>query len=99
MITNNAKGIRRFSIEDLLDNGNVGDFYLDEARGEFWIECPNVGLIRIPTQESLENGARWQWDGNVDAPTLTPSINVNASLGDDKPKWHGWMRNGELISC
>lgn len=34
----------------------------------------------------------WEWDGNRDAPTLSPSV-------DHVGHWHGWLRNGEWVSC
>lgn len=36
-----------------------------------------------------------QWDGNLDAPTITPSI-LEAKWADDAPLWHGWLRAGVL---
>ena len=34
----------------------------------------------------------WLWDGNEDAPTLTPSIHC---IGH----WHGWVRAGMLVEA
>jgi hypothetical protein len=34
----------------------------------------------------------WQWDGNREAPTLSPSINV---IG----RWHGWLQAGKLVTA
>jgi len=34
----------------------------------------------------------WHWDGNREAPTLTPSINV---IG----YWHGWLQAGKLVTA
>ena len=34
----------------------------------------------------------WQWDGDRNFPTLTPSINV---IG----RWHGWLREGQLVTA
>ena len=39
----------------------------------------------------------WQWDGNVEKPTLTPSIGsprMNEGIG-----YHGYLRNGNWIGC
>ena len=37
----------------------------------------------------------WAWDGNREAPTLTPSI-----LQSGLPcKWHGFLTNGEFRPC
>ena len=41
----------------------------------------------------------WKWDGNVERPTLTPSINCVAEKGG-KPTggcgWHGHITNGVI---
>ncbi|WP_298172068.1 DUF6527 family protein [Novosphingobium sp.] len=37
----------------------------------------------------------WQWNGNAETPTLTPSI-----LQSGLPcKWHGYLTAGEFVSC
>ena len=36
-------------------------------------------------------GMEWQWDGNVEKPTLSPAIVL------DHPKgWNGWVRKGNF---
>src|ERR1700721_4305172 len=42
------------------------------------------------------NGGRpqWDWDGNREAPTFTPSINCEGNCG-----WHGYIRNGRCVSA
>lgn len=37
-------------------------------------------------------GKHWGWDGNEDAPTLTPSVHC---IGH----WHGWVRGGMLVEA
>ena len=41
------------------------------------------------------NGGRpqWDWDGNRETPTLTPSINCEGHCG-----WHGHIRNGRCVT-
>ena len=39
----------------------------------------------------LQNGSGWEWDGNVERPTLRPSLHAVGV-------WHGWMREGQLES-
>jgi len=34
----------------------------------------------------------WGWDGNIEAPTLSPSILLHN-------QWHGFLRAGRLESC
>lgn len=41
------------------------------------------------------NGGRpqWDWDGNMEAPTFSPSINCEGNCG-----WHGYIRNGRCVT-
>jgi len=92
MNTESAKGIRRFDLNDLLDNGAKGDFFIGENKQTIWIHIPGSGLICLPIKVGEKVTEHWQWDGNEDAPTIMPSIHV-------LEHWHGWMKNGELVSC
>jgi hypothetical protein len=104
MNNRSAKGIRRKDWADLVDNGQEGDFAWpssDErddagnlvARHDWiYIYIPGSGVCRWGVDRPLENGCQWKWNGNEDAPTLTPSLHLVGT-------WHGWMTNGELVSC
>ena len=87
---------------DSIDCRNVG-FGEMERQGDFCFDCdcdciyvwlpglsgPDcIQVSRTPTEKSRV----WYWDGNEEKPTLNPSIN---SVGE----WHGYMKNGRLISC
>lgn len=37
-------------------------------------------------------GASWSWNGNLDVPTLKPSLHA---VGE----WHGFIRNGFLVEA
>lgn len=52
-------------------------------------EC--TAILRLMPKTDMEQPA-WQWDGNEDKPTLTPSVNAEGI-------WHGWVRAGRLVSC
>ena len=41
-----------------------------------------------------QNGGRpqWDWDGNRDAPTFSPSVNCEKHCG-----WHGYIRAGRCV--
>lgn len=39
-----------------------------------------------------EPSPSWDWDGNIEAPTLTPSIH-------DPGHWHGYLTAGVWLSC
>jgi hypothetical protein len=45
-----------------------------------------------PSQKNAV-GASWQWDGNRDAPTITPSVNCEKLCG-----WHGFITKGHFTS-
>ena len=58
---------------------------------------PGAVIAHLPVRMTGEAAAApvsWEWDGNEDAPTLSPSV------WHDKPSgWHGWIRGGELVSA
>jgi len=72
----------------------VGDFAFDEDFTHIYIWIPGIkGPDAIQIQKGPAGGNRvWGWDGNVDKPTLTPSIHC---LGE----WHGHLVAGRLVSC
>lgn len=86
------------------DAKNPGDYVLtgrhgtDETCGLVFIcpcGCGSFGGVtfNVPAAEGL-HGPRWEWDGNTEAPTLTPSI-----LRKDECRWHGYLTAGEFRSC
>jgi len=51
--------------------------------------CPcGCGLICTCTVSGNDPGPRWSWDGNIERPTLKPSINIR------NEHWHGWLTDG-----
>lgn len=50
--------------------------------------CGVTGALDFRPHESPS----WDWDGNRDKPTLSPSVH---HVGH----WHGWLRNGVWESC
>lgn len=68
---------------------------VDEIR--FW--CGNgkkricgVALTLGEQANAGEGGKRrWHWDGNMEAPTITPSIGCDARCG-----WHGHITAGDM---
>lgn len=67
--------------------------------------CPNgrrCGLLLGPAfigRPRPDALCIWQWDGDVDCPTITPSINCLAEK-DGKPAggcgWHGFVTKGRI---
>lgn len=54
--------------------------------------CPRGQLCGVPVlPHRLPNGAGWSFDGNVDQPTLSPSVNCVGGCG-----WHGFITAGRM---
>ena len=64
----------------------------DRAILRFVCPCGCGGLGTVPILPGY--GAQWQWDGNTEKPTLTPSI---LRLSDCH--WHGYLTNGVFVQC
>jgi hypothetical protein len=84
----------------------IDDNRLPKAPGEFaWqINAPSRHLaMMLPCGDfanlpvNTPNG--WTWDGNEDAPTLTPSILCRRHVAGSECGWHGYMTKGELRRC
>ena len=74
-----------------------GDFklLLDGEDRRIVYACPRgKGLCGVAIAPSkLPNGASWTFDGNMETPTLSPSINCVGGCG-----WHGFVTAGEWRS-
>lgn len=67
---------------------------LVEMAGEPSHWCPGCNrLHRINVRNPNEStGAKWHWDGNVDRPTFSPSVNIVGQC-------HYFVRNGRIEFC
>lgn len=79
-----------------------GDAFHDAAAGAWWLYLPGDNApTSWPYREPLPNGARWTWDGNETAPTLSPSLHLQCGGGDShvplRTIWHGFLRGGRLV--
>lgn len=89
----------RKSLDDLETNGQKGDWaFLKE---DTWIAIrygetafEGMEIIPIADKEKLN----WQWNGNKESPTLTPSILVS-SVPNWNDGWHGWLTDGKLVNA
>lgn len=65
----------------------------------FCVALPNGLRCALPLRpvpqadQPINGGHHWDWDGNEDAPTLTPSLSAG------RRGWHGWIRAGHMVSC
>lgn len=72
-----------------------GDFCFSEDCSYLYLWLPGVSgpdAIRVHRGEDPGRERVWGWDGNEDAPTITPSIHFPGY-------WHGYLRYGRLESC
>lgn len=69
-----------------------------EADGEqsFWYCCPcgcgAIAPLTVGDGFKPADGPSWRWNGSTDKPELQPSVH-------HRGHWHGWLRNGEWVSC
>ena len=63
----------------------------EDGEFDFYYVCPcgcgAVGLLIVAANRKPDFSPSWNWNGLVDKPTLTPSVN---HVGH----WHGWLRDG-----
>ena len=65
----------------------------DTGDGALMHWCPGCKARHlIETQERNANGAIWSWDGNAEAPTFNPSINIVC-------RCHYFISAGQIQFC
>lgn len=71
---------------------NPGDFKWMDNYTRMMFVCPcGCGILPGIVVQPLPNA--WGWDGNIETPTITPSIDIN------RGHWHGYLTNGVFKSC
>jgi hypothetical protein len=80
--------------------------YEQEARRVLHLGCPGCGGAHRIIVEKLADpsGPLWEWDGSLDAPTLSPSILVQWTWGEQRleRRCHSFLRAGRwefLADC
>src|SRR5688500_12069211 len=81
-------------IDDVDQHPGAFEFYKDGDRypAGMIFNCPCGCGARSALAFRPHAAPSWEWDGNWDAPTLSPSVH---HVGH----WHGWLRNGIWESC
>lgn len=68
--------------------------YLSDGVAGIAFRCPcgcgQEGYLPIRVPDMARTGPEWDWDGNAEAPTVSPSV-FNTGF---PCKWHGWLRAG-----
>jgi hypothetical protein len=89
--------MHRVADEDAVLAGGPGTFCIQREEGETRLACrlPDGCFIEIairPLPPGAHPQPSWEWDGNEDRPTLSPSIHTHG-------RWHGFFRAGRMVSC
>lgn len=71
----------------------AGSYFISEGGTQIHFVCPcGCDQHRILRLNGLEPS--WTYDGNIDAPTLTPSMRDRNVCG-----WHGFLTAGMWVFC
>lgn len=64
----------------------------EDGVGRITFDCPNRPGCRcyVPIRREVHKGKTWKWNGDLAAPTITPSIDCTLC------GWHGFITNGEI---
>jgi hypothetical protein len=92
-------------MSELDQKGKKGDwcFMSHKTAGEdaficiLWGDDTTKNLSILPIKPGTGHLTSWQWDGNKNEPTITPSILVHPSPGWTEG-WHGFLTKGQLIT-
>ena len=81
--------------EDMHENGDYC-FVSDTSNNTagIAIKCPGCGSESYLSVKKDYPPPNWEWNGNEEKPTLTPSVHSVGCCG-----WHGWLRDGEWVKC
>lgn len=86
-------GQLRNGLDDLDTSGQKGDWcfsynneYMFIKYGDGWSDTCCI---------KLQGTGKWEWNGNRESPTISPSIKVS---NKEKELWHGYMTDGKLRS-
>lgn len=58
--------------------------------------CPGCGNAHhvAARPNTLRNGASWEWNGSMDAPTFSPSVLTNGDMPEHR--CHCYVRDGKI---
>jgi hypothetical protein len=80
--------------DEAVMDGPVGSYYIKSTpTGRImFIKLPDGSASIINLRPTQSAGPSWEYDGNLESPTLSPSLH---HIGG----WHGFARAGRLESC
>lgn len=79
----------------------AGDFMFStpsiagNSPSNFLFICPcGCGKLRSVPLKPHAGSPSWEWNGNKEKPSLSPSVNCLTGC-----QWHGWITDGVFTSC
>jgi hypothetical protein len=86
---------------DLRISGKIGDWAFWQHEDQLLIGIKygedEFDYCIIPVSVGKKKPGDWDWNGNREKPTLSPSILIRGS--ENIQKWHGFLRDGKLIEA
>lgn len=80
--------------ETIYDCAIDGAFVFDGDFVHYVCPCGCKELMALPVKVGPKQDGAWEWDGNSDVPTLSPSIKRL-----DKCRFHGYLTKGIWTFC
>ena len=71
----------------------------DPTRRSLCVVLPRVGYIEIPVVDGSPCRHEWLWDGDVERPTIRPSVKSETRNAKGDVSWHGFITDGRLEEC
>lgn len=72
-----------------------------DTNGVLLFDCPGCGFLHAiyPDGCVADNKARWTWNGDLERPTLTPSLLVTWPQNGVEQRCHSFIRDGRIEFC
>ena len=69
---------------------------LEKTKGVYQFMCPGCKEIHQVWTDKEDKVSPWDFNGDINKPTISPSILVQWSCGNKKFKCHSYIKNGEI---
>lgn len=89
----------RHDLHDLFENGKAGDWCFEHNPETIVIifgPDPFYDIVICPINDPSR--ISWDWNGDKEHPTLSPSIRIMGKYTGGADRWHGFLENGVLRS-
>lgn len=87
---NPIKAIKVAGFDEAYKVGVGAFFFASDKRTVFAI-LPNTTIVHSINLGSSPDRPIWKWNGDEENPTLIPSLLL--------PEWHGFLTNGQFVTC